>query len=379
MADLEFKGVGKVYNGGIKAVSDLTMNINDKDFVVIVGPSGCGKTTILRMIAGLEDITFGDLLVDGEKINKIPTKNRDVAMVFQNYALFPHMTVFENIAIGLNIKKTPKMVVEQTVNQVAKLLKIDDCLDRYPSGLSGGQKQRVALGRAIVKKPKLFLFDEPLSNLDAKLRTQMRAELIDLHKRLDATFVYVTHDQVEAMTMGTKIVVMNEGVMQQLDTPQNLYSHPKNKFVAGFIGMPQMNFFNVEMRVENNSVEFIFCEKSILKGEKILLKNVEDKYFDGRKVILGIRPQNVRLKERSVNENLQAILRCQVKLVEHLGSECNVFACLCGDFGYNVQNCADICFCSDSNINVKQGDEIEIELDLNGIHLFDMETEESIL
>src|SRR5512147_2226527 len=247
MAKVLMEKLNKHY-GEVKAVKDLDLEIPDKEFVVLVGPSGCGKTTTLRMVAGLEDITSGDILIDDKVVNNLPPKDRDIAMVFQNYALYPHMTVYQNMAFGLTLRKFPKDEIEQRVKDAAEILNIKELLDRKPKALSGGQRQRVAVGRAIVRKPKVFLFDEPLSNLDAKLRVQMRTEISKLHSRLGATMIYVTHDQTEAMTMGDRIVIMNRGKLQQLDTPQNLYNYPANLFVAGFIGSPAMNFFPAKIR-----------------------------------------------------------------------------------------------------------------------------------
>ena len=247
MASLNLKHIYKVYNNNVKAVNDVNLDINDKEFVVFVGPSGCGKSTTLRMIAGLEDISSGELRIDNKIVNYVDPKDRDIAMVFQNYALYPHMSVYENMAFGLKIKKLPNEEIHKRIIEAAEILGITEYLDRKPKAMSGGQRQRVALGRAIVRNPKVFLLDEPLSNLDAKLRTQMRTEILKLHKKLNTTFIYVTHDQVEAMTMGTKIVVMKDGYLQQVDTPKNLYNYPVNKFVASFIGTPQMNFLNVKL------------------------------------------------------------------------------------------------------------------------------------
>ena len=247
MAKVELKNIGKIYDGNVRAVENANIVIDDQEFVVFVGPSGCGKSTTLRMIAGLEEISEGDLYIDGERMNDVPPKDRNIAMVFQNYALYPHMTVYDNMAFGLKIRKVDKQEIERRVHEAARILDIEKLLDRKPKALSGGQRQRVAVGRAIVRNPKVFLFDEPLSNLDAKLRVQMRAEISDLHNRLKATMIYVTHDQVEAMTMGDKIVVMKDGKVQQIGSPLYLYNHPVNKFVAGFIGSPPMNFLNVKV------------------------------------------------------------------------------------------------------------------------------------
>ena len=248
MATVTLKDITKVYDGNVLAVDKANIDIEDQEFVVLVGPSGCGKSTTLRMVAGLEDISSGELRIDGKLVNDVPPKDRDIAMVFQNYALYPHMTVYDNMAFGLKIRKFPKDKIDQRVKEAARILDIEELLDRKPKALSGGQRQRVAVGRAIVRKPKVFLFDEPLSNLDAKLRVQMRAEISNLHNRLQATMIYVTHDQVEAMTMADKIVVMKFGIIQQIGTPMDLYTKPTNKFVAGFMGSPPMNFMNLELK-----------------------------------------------------------------------------------------------------------------------------------
>ncbi|NWF89458.1 MAG: sn-glycerol-3-phosphate ABC transporter ATP-binding protein UgpC, partial [Ignavibacteriaceae bacterium] len=291
MAEVTLKNVTKVYEGGQIAAKDININVNDKEFVVLVGPSGCGKSTTLRMIAGLEEITSGDLLIDNKKVNDVSPKDRDIAMVFQNYALYPHMTVYENMAFGLKLRKFPKDEIKQRVTEAAKILGLEEYLNRKPKALSGGQRQRVAVGRAIVRKPKVFLFDEPLSNLDAKLRVQMRTEISKLHHNLGATMIYVTHDQTEAMTMGDRIVVMKDGIVHQIDTPLNLYNNPINKFVAGFIGSPSMNF--VEGRViQDNGLTFQSKEKS-------LILKLTDKYIGklnnqiGKSVWLGIRPEDI--------------------------------------------------------------------------------------
>ena len=255
MAGLKLNHIYKVYPNGTKAVSDFTMDIEDKEFIIFVGPSGCGKSTTLRMIAGLEDITTGELSIDGTVVNGIDPKDRDIAMVFQNYALYPHMTVYKNMAFGLKLRKMAKEDIDVRVKEAAEILGITEYLEKKPGEMSGGQRQRVALGRAIVREPKVFLLDEPLSNLDAKLRTQMRSEILKLHRKLQTTFIYVTHDQVEAMTMGTRIVVMKDGFIQQIDTPRNLYNYPCNKFVAGFIGTPQMNFWNGKLKKDGGKVK----------------------------------------------------------------------------------------------------------------------------
>ena len=289
MASVSLKHIYKKYPGGVTAVSDFCLEIKDKEFLILVGPSGCGKTTTLRMIAGLEEITEGELFIGDKLVNDVAPKDRDIAMVFQNYALYPHMTVFENMAFGLKLNKTPKEEIKRRVEEAARILDITHLLDRKPKALSGGQKQRVALGRAIVRNPKVFLLDEPLSNLDAKLRATMRTELTKIHNRVGTTFIYVTHDQVEAMTMATRIVVMKDGLIQQVDTPQNLYDSPCNLFVAGFIGTPQMNFINGTLTKKGEDMYFNFEDKSIkLPAEKANDPALKE-YVD-REVIVGLRP-----------------------------------------------------------------------------------------
>ena len=290
MAEVLLKHICKIYDGGVKAVNDVNIEIKDKEFVVLVGPSGCGKSTTLRMVAGLEDISSGELYIDGKLVNDVPPKDRDIAMVFQNYALYPHMTVYDNMAFGLKIRKFPKEEIDARVREAAKILDIEELLDRKPKALSGGQRQRVAVGRAIVRKPKVFLFDEPLSNLDAKLRVQMRAEISGLHHRLQATMIYVTHDQVEALTMADKIVVMKLGVIQQIGGPLELYNNPDNKFVAGFIGSPPMNFMICDVMAADDDIyvnEGDFRLKVTPEQAKIL------KPYVGKQVTFGIRPEDV--------------------------------------------------------------------------------------
>ena len=269
MGTLSFKNINKVYPNGFHAVKDFNLEVADKEFIIFVGPSGCGKTTTLRMVAGLEEISSGELSIDGRVINDVEPKDRDIAMVFQNYALYPHMTVYDNMAFGLKLRKVPKAEIDKMVHEAAKILDLEPLLDRKPKALSGGQRQRVAMGRAIVRNPHVFLMDEPLSNLDAKLRGQMRIELSKLHQRLGTTIIYVTHDQVEAMTLGTRIVVMNAGIVQQVDTPQALYDTPNNLFVAGFIGSPQMNFLDAVVSVEGDNAVLDLGESKItLTGDK---------------------------------------------------------------------------------------------------------------
>ena len=296
MANLSLRNIQKVYDGGVQAVSDFNLEIEDKEFLILVGPSGCGKSTTLRMIAGLEEITGGQLYIGDELMNDVAPKDRDIAMVFQSYALYPHMTVFDNMAFGLKLRKTPKDEIKRRVEEAARILDITHLLDRKPKALSGGQRQRVALGRAIVREPKVFLFDEPLSNLDAKLRAQMRTELTKLHYRLGTTFIYVTHDQIEAMTMGDRIVVMKDGFIQQVDNPQALYDKPCNVFVAGFIGSPQMNFVDATLVEEGGKIYFEFGQYKIpLPASKADNENVRAAV--GKEVIIGIRPEGIHDEE----------------------------------------------------------------------------------
>ncbi len=319
MAEVLLKNICKIYDGGVKAVNDVNIEIKDKEFVVLVGPSGCGKSTTLRMVAGLEDISSGELYIDGKLVNDVPPKDRDIAMVFQNYALYPHMTVYDNMAFGLKIRKFPKEEIDARVREAAKILDIEELLDRKPKALSGGQRQRVAVGRAIVRKPKVFLFDEPLSNLDAKLRVQMRAEISGLHNRLQATMIYVTHDQVEALTMADKIVVMKLGVIQQIGGPLELYNNPDNKFVAGFIGSPPMNFMVCDVEAQGEDVyinEGNFRLKVTPAQAKLL------KAYAGKKVTFGIRPEDVSYSENPVADST---INGTVSVVEPLGSETHVF------------------------------------------------------
>ncbi|MEI6388110.1 MAG: sn-glycerol-3-phosphate ABC transporter ATP-binding protein UgpC [Spirochaetota bacterium] len=323
MAKVELRKIGKVYEGNVRAVDDANITIEDKEFVVFVGPSGCGKSTTLRMVAGLEDITEGELFIDGKLVNDVPPKDRDIAMVFQNYALYPHMTVYDNMAFGLKIRKIAKAEIERRVRDAARILDIEKLLDRKPKQLSGGQRQRVAVGRAIVRDPKVFLFDEPLSNLDAKLRVQMRAELIELHDRLQATMIYVTHDQVEAMTMGDKIVVMRDGKVNQIGSPLYLYNHPINKFVAGFIGSPPMNFLNVKVIEEGGKVmvdEGSFKVTPALDHVSLL------KPYVGKEVSFGIRPEDIPCVEGGSQPTEHGVIGAKVTVVEPLGAEIHLYA-----------------------------------------------------
>ncbi len=368
MAGLTLKNIEKKYSNGFVAVPDFNLDIEDKEFIIFVGPSGCGKSTTLRMIAGLEEITGGELLIDGNVMNDVAPKDRDIAMVFQNYALYPHMTVYDNMAFGLKLRKTPKAEIDQRVQEAAKILDIAHLLDRKPKALSGGQRQRVAMGRAIVREPKVFLMDEPLSNLDAKLRVQMRTEISKLHKRLQTTFIYVTHDQTEAMTLGTRIVVLKDGIIKQVDSPQNLYYKPKNLFVAGFIGSPQMNFMPV-MVTENGGN--LFAE---VKGNKFNIPVekaavLKEQGYVGKEVVMGIRPENIHASQMFIETAQGSTLKATVDVTEMLGAE-----------KYLYLKLDDIAFTArvESRNNADAGDEIELALDMNRSHFFDKETELTI-
>ena len=317
MAEVILKNVTKIYEGGQTAAQNINIEVKDKEFVVLVGPSGCGKSTTLRMIAGLEEITEGELFIDGKKVNDVSPKDRDIAMVFQNYALYPHMTVYENMAFGLKLRKFDKNEIKERVGEAAKILGLEDYLDRKPKALSGGQRQRVAVGRAIVRKPKVFLFDEPLSNLDAKLRVQMRTEISKLHNRLETTMIYVTHDQMEAMTMGDRIVVMKDGFIHQIDTPLNLYNHPINKFVAGFIGSPSMNFMTGTIR---NDSGLIFDEGKLQLHIPKKFHQQLSKYIDGQ-VVFGVRPESIYQAGFAPKMENSSKANSLVEVVEPMGNE----------------------------------------------------------
>ncbi len=387
MSSLNLKNIYKVYPSGVTAVSDFNLDIEDKEFIVFVGPSGCGKSTTLRMIAGLEEISAGELYIDGNLMNSVAPKDRDIAMVFQNYALYPHMTVYDNMAFGLKLRKMPKAEIDQRVKEAARILGIEMYLSRKPKALSGGQRQRVALGRAIVREPKVFLLDEPLSNLDAKLRSQMRTEITKLHNRLATTFIYVTHDQVEAMTMGTRIVVMKDGFMQQVDTPINLYDYPINQFVAGFIGTPQMNFFTGKLTGTRAKTYLEFgIDKIALPKEKVdLIVNI-DKYLNtDREVVFGIRPEDIN-DDSAVVENSKTTIEVKVDVVEALGSETLLYCKTRSEYvdkDESLQSIADdvsnLIAKVDNRSATKAGDTVKIALDIAHAHLFDKETEITIL
>ena len=378
MAGLTLKGIYKKYPGGVVAVSDVNLEIRDKEFIVLVGPSGCGKSTTLRMIAGLEEISEGELYIGDRLVNDIAPKDRDIAMVFQNYALYPHMTVFDNMAFGLKLRKVPKDEIERKVNEAAKILDLTHLLDRKPKAMSGGQRQRVALGRAIVRSPKVFLLDEPLSNLDAKLRAQMRTEISKIHKKLGTTFIYVTHDQTEAMTMGDRIVCMKDGFVQQIDTPQNLYENPTNKFVAGFLGSPQMNFIDAVLKEEYGQyiVEFGSEDNKMSRGVKYQIIVPESKVNDelahyvGKEVILGVRPESIHDEEMYLSNASTGIIDCQVEITELMGAETYLYL-LCEGIPLTAR--------VSPRSTARSGDEIKVAIDPNRIHIFDKETEKAIV
>ena len=366
MAQVSLKNVRKVYDNDIVAVNDANVEIADKEFVVLVGPSGCGKSTTLRMIAGLEEISGGEILIDGQVVNDVPPKDRDIAMVFQNYALYPHMTVYQNMAFGLKLRKYPKDEIDARVREAADILGIQDLLERKPKALSGGQRQRVAVGRAIVRKPKVFLFDEPLSNLDAKLRVQMRTEISKLHSRLEATMIYVTHDQTEAMTMGDRIVVMKDGLVQQIDTPLKLYNEPTNQFVAGFIGSPSMNFISGSLEKEGDHI--VFDEGKI---KMALPSDFDSKLADhvGGEVTFGIRPEDIHDPETMGTDAAVVEISAQVEVVEPMGNE--VFLYLTTGKSSFVARV--------DPLHIPEVDqEVKLAVEINQAHFFEKGTERSL-
>ena len=375
MASLSFKHIYKKYPGGVTAVSDFCLEVRDKEFIIFVGPSGCGKSTTLRMIAGLEEITEGELFIGDRLINDVAPKDRDIAMVFQNYALYPHMTVFDNMAFGLKLRKVPKEQIKRKVEEAARILDIAHLLDRRPKALSGGQKQRVALGRAIVREPKVFLLDEPLSNLDAKLRAAMRTELTKIHQKLGTTFVYVTHDQVEAMTMATRIVVMKDGLIQQVDTPQNLYDFPANTFVAGFIGTPQMNFIDAKVEKKGADVYVVFGRNEIkLPAEKAQDPALAD--YIGKEVIVGIRPECLKDEPVAISSMPDSVIDAHVDVTELMGAEIYLYVSTDGLDPHTPQNL--IARVSPRAV-ARTGDDIKLALDVSRIHIFDKDTEKCVL
>ena len=371
MASLSLRNIYKIYPGDVVAVSDFNLEIEDKEFIVLVGPSGCGKSTTLRMVAGLEDISKGELYIDDRLVNDVPPKDRDIAMVFQSYALYPHMTVYNNMAFGLKLRKMPKDEIDRRVKEAAKILGIESYLDRKPAALSGGQRQRVALGRAIVREPKVFLMDEPLSNLDAKLRVQMRTEITKLHQRLQTTFIYVTHDQTEAMTMASRIVVMKDGFVQQVDTPQNLYDYPANLFVAGFIGSPQMNFFTVKLVKEGNDVAAVFGDNKIIIPPSKLAKFADEDYI-GKEVYMGIRPENIHDEDVFIQAAPNAVVDCNVEVTELMGSETYLYLSTSGKEENIIARV-------NPRTTSRAGQKVQIAFDVNHLHFFDKETETTLL
>lgn len=362
MATLKLKDINKVYPNGVQAVFDFNLEIRDKEFIVFVGPSGCGKSTTLRMIAGLEEITSGELFIDDEMINDKAPKDRNIAMVFQSYALYPHMTVYDNMAFGLKLRKMPKDVIKEKVAGAAEILGLVPYLKRKPKALSGGQRQRVALGRAIVRNAKVFLMDEPLSNLDAKLRVQMRGELIKLHNQIETTTIYVTHDQIEAMTMATRIVVMKDGYIMQVGSPKEIYDNPDNLFVAGFMGTPAMNF----IRGSINSKGLFTAGKYKLVVPKGKLEIVIENKMIGKEIILGIRPEDIHDEQVVKDTYPDSILDIIVDVSELLGSETNIYTNINED---------SVCAIINARAGVRIGDKMKLAIDMNKCHFFDPETE----
>ena len=368
MASLSLQHINKTYPNGFQAVKDFNLEIEDKEFIIFVGPSGCGKSTTLRMIAGLEEISGGTLKIGDKVMNDVEPKDRDIAMVFQNYALYPHMTVYDNMAFGLKLRKVPKDQIDKAVREAARILDLEKLLDRKPKALSGGQRQRVAMGRAIVRNPKVFLMDEPLSNLDAKLRVQMRIEISKIHQRLGATIIYVTHDQTEAMTLGTRIVVMKDGVVQQVDTPQHLYEQPGNLFVAGFMGSPQMNFLDAQIAEKGGDLIAKVGEYDIvIPAAKA--KVLKDGGYVGKTVVLGIRPEDIHDSQMFIEASPSVPMTSTVKVYELLGAEV---------FLYFDVNGTQVTARVDPRTNSKTGDTIKFAFDMEKSHLFDKETELTI-
>ena len=367
MAKVSVKNIYKIYPGekgrDVTAVSDVSLEIQDREFVVLVGPSGCGKSTTLRMIAGLEEISKGDIYIGERRVNDVPPKDRDIAMVFQNYALYPHMSVHDNLAFGLKLRKYPKAEIKKRVMDAASILGIEELLERKPKALSGGQRQRVAVGRAIVRQPKVFLFDEPLSNLDAKMRVQMRTEITKLHQRLQATMIYVTHDQIEAMTMGDRIVVMNNGVVQQTDAPLNLYNQPANLFVAGFLGSPPMNFINGTLKEERDSLVFSEIQGGTIDAHLSRQERPGAREFLGKPMLLGIRPEDIELAQFAKSDGSTLSFPAIVDIVEPMGAETNLY----------LQTGAHTVVCRSQRAldHREAGHRLQFEMNLKKAHLFD--------
>ncbi len=387
MGAIDIKSAGKIYPNGTRALEDVSITINDGEFVVLVGPSGCGKTTLLRMVAGLEDITEGEIAIGDKTVNEVAPKDRDIAMVFQNYALYPHMSVFDNMAFSLKLRKLPKNEIEKKVKDAAKTLEISELLDRKPKALSGGQRQRVAMGRAIVRNPQAFLMDEPLSNLDAKLRVQMRAELGQLHTQLQTTTLYVTHDQVEAMTMGDRVAVIRKGELQQIDTPREIYSNPRNIFVAGFIGSPSMNFVYTKIKSTKDSIELNFGDNQITYRDE---KKEKLKSFENKEIVLGIRPEAFEDGHFANQSDYSESIKVKVSLLEQLGSDSYVHFYkdikpvqteaieeILADEGEDITVLGDKTkFIARINPNstVTEGEEIELKINPSKLHFFDPES-----
>ena len=362
MAELRLEHIYKVYDNKVTAVKDFNLNIEDSEFIVFVGPSGCGKSTTLRMIAGLEEISEGDFYIDGIRVNDVAPKDRDIAMVFQNYALYPHMSVYDNMAFGLKLRKLPKKEIEERVKNAAKILGLETYLNRKPKALSGGQRQRVALGRAIVRDAKVFLMDEPLSNLDAKLRVQMRAEIAKLHQRLQTTTIYVTHDQTEAMTMATRIVIMKDGVIQQIGSPKEVYDNPDNVFVGGFIGSPAMNFFYGKL--ENG--HFVLNEKTTISIPEKKMSALREHGYVGKKIIFGIRPEDIHDEPVFIDASSNTKITATVDVAELTGAEMMLYSQIAGqEFISRI----------DSRSEIQAGETIDLAFDLSKVHFFDAETE----
>ncbi|MDE6029752.1 MAG: ABC transporter ATP-binding protein [Clostridiales bacterium] len=372
MASLSLRHIYKVYSGGVRAVSDFNLEIDDKEFIVFVGPSGCGKSTTLRMIAGLEDISSGELYIDDRLVNDVEPKDRDIAMVFQNYALYPHMTVYDNMAFGLRLRHVPAKVIDEKVQEAASILGIQHLLSRRPKALSGGQRQRVALGRAIVREPKVFLLDEPLSNLDAKLRVQMRTEITKIHHRLATTFIYVTHDQTEAMTMGTRIVVMKDGIVQQVDTPTTLYDNPANLFVACFLGSPQMNIFKAKLVEENGNLYALIGEINKVMIPKSRAQRILDRSIIGSDVLLGIRPEDVRYEQALIDAHPESVIESTVDVIENLGNETILYLNVEGKDDYTIARV-------NARYSFEQGESLKMYLATEHAHLFDATTETTLM
>ncbi len=370
MASLSLKNITKVYPNGVTAVRDFNLEVQDKEFIIFVGPSGCGKSTTLRMIAGLEEISGGVLKIDDKIVNDIEPKDRDIAMVFQNYALYPHMTVYDNMAFGLKLRKVPKDQIDKMVREAAKILDLEPYLERRPKALSGGQRQRVAMGRAIVRNPKVFLMDEPLSNLDAKLRVQMRTEIARLHQRLGTTIIYVTHDQTEAMTLGTRIVVMKDGVAQQIDSPQNLYSRPANLFVAGFMGSPQMNFLDAVCNINGSTVTLTIAEKHVITLPEEKAKKLIEGEYNGKTVVMGIRPEDIYDDEETIAKNPNSVITSTINVYELLGAEVFLY--------FSLEDQYPMIARVAPKTTKRPGDDCTFALDVEKIHVFDKDTEVTI-